>query len=191
MVTHIAMLVNCSHCATEFEKSPPRNALRFCSNECRFWHHVEKSSGCWEWRGVRSAAGYGYTSTRPKLLAHRFSWTLAHGAGPGDLFVCHRCDNPGCVRPDHLFLGTVRDNAADMRHKGRSAMGDRNGTRRRPDTIARGEGRAHAKLTETDVRRIRSAVAEGETTKAVADRYGVSFGLVAGIVRRERWAHVA
>lgn len=89
----------------------------------RFWEKVQRSDGCWTWTACRNALGYGsiqYGKPRKVVLAHRVAWELAHGAPPGrDVEVCHSCDNPSCVRPDHLFLGTHLDNMRDMYAKGR------------------------------------------------------------------------
>lgn len=91
----------------------------------RFWRKVERSDGCWLWTGVRTGRGYGRIQQgglekRKALLVHRLSWELHFGAIPAGLVVCHKCDVPLCVRPDHLFLGTQRDNIADCIAKGRS-----------------------------------------------------------------------
>lgn len=94
--------------------------------EDRFWSHVVKSSdpdGCWTWDGARQQPfGYGMFGVTSKRIvgAHRFSYQLRHGAIPEGLQVCHHCDNPPCVRPDHLFLGTAVDNSRDMVSKGRA-----------------------------------------------------------------------
>ncbi len=86
----------------------------------RFWQKVQKGDGCWEWQGSRNKLGYGITSLRGRAIrAHRVSWEIVNGPIPDGLLVCHRCDNPACVRPDHLFLGTQIDNLRDMRTKGR------------------------------------------------------------------------
>src|SRR3989337_2953646 len=85
----------------------------------RFWKYVVKSDGCWEWSGTKSR-GYGvltHAIDRAGVLAHRLSWMLHFGAIPAGLNVCHHCDNPPCVRPTHLFLGTHSDNHADMMQK--------------------------------------------------------------------------
>lgn len=80
--------------------------------------------GCWEWTASLSKSGYGYFNTSEKKpsscrLAHRVMWQIAYGEDPGKLFVCHKCDNPKCVRPSHLFLGTAKDNMQDCSQKGR------------------------------------------------------------------------
>lgn len=87
----------------------------------RFWPKVQKTGNCWEWQGSRNAKGYGQfiTSYRRATAAHRWSYEARYGPIPSDMVVCHRCDNPPCVRPDHLFLGTDMDNALDREHKGR------------------------------------------------------------------------
>jgi hypothetical protein len=100
------------------------------SLEERFWAKVRKSEGCWEWVGSKIPKGYGNIgiSYRPpkSALAHRVSWEIHFGPIPGGMFVCHHCDNPGCVRPDHLFLGTNLDNIRDSESKGRFHAGDFN-----------------------------------------------------------------
>jgi hypothetical protein len=136
----------------------------------RFWSHVEKladNDACWLWRASMGRGGYGQitvhlaTGKRP-VLAHRISWELAHGPVPGTLWVLHRCDNPRCVNPAHLFLGTAADNAADMAIKRRS-------TARIPDEV---------------VRLVRRARDEGISQPEVARRYGVSEPWVNAVVHR-------
>src|SRR5579885_1586253 len=113
-----------------------------------FWAMVNKSSvdGCWEWCGAKYTNGYGRFSPYHHLSygAHRVSYTLSFGSIPQGLLVLHRCDNPPCVRPDHLFIGTAKDNALDRAKKGRG--------KNRPMP---GEHNPIAKLTATDVRCIR------------------------------------
>ena len=89
--------------------------------ERRFWDKVTMGDGCWEWTGTRHSWGYGLLGGRRKvhLRAHRVSWEIHFGPIPAGLYILHHCDNPRCVRPDHLFLGTHRDNMADMVKKGR------------------------------------------------------------------------
>jgi len=90
------------------------------SPEERFWKNVEKSAGCWLWHGNRDDNGYGRFGIEGQIvLAHRFSWLLATGRLSDDICILHKCDNPPCVCPDHLFEGDRGDNARDMAAKGR------------------------------------------------------------------------
>jgi len=129
----------------------------------RFWAKVQKTDGCWIWQGDRFAYGYGRIKVRPRtLLAHRVSWEIAHGPIPPGLFVCHHCDNPPCVNPAHLFLGTCDDNIRDRDRKGRGGWS---------------AGSAHylAKLSEPEVVAARYAYAlSGCTQAALMRALGVS-----------------
>src|ERR1044071_576298 len=100
----------------------------------RFWKYVDiRPIGCWEWRGARIGTGYGsFAVKRESRLAHRLAYLLSRGYWPQTL-VMHSCDNPPCVNPAHLSEGTNADNLADMRHKGRSAKGQRNGMHTHPE----------------------------------------------------------
>jgi len=120
----------------------------------RFWSRVQKTEGCWTWMAGRTPFGYGKVAFyRCNLMTHRVAWGLVNGQIPEGMCVLHHCDNPSCVRPEHLFLGTLADNNADMVRKGRhmrgtaliaaqaptKARGDRNGTRTQPWTRVRGD----------------------------------------------------
>lgn len=183
--------------------------------------HMPELGPCWVWTAGRFACGYGqFAKGRPSRYAHRISWALANGPVPDGLWVLHKCDNRPCVRPDHLFLGTHADNMRDMVEKGRSTVGDRNGsrlhperlrrgdnhpsrtrperrpkgdghwTRKRPDGVLRGEAHGAAKLTERDVVEIRRLVASGGVRKAVGSQFGITGTMVSAIVNRTSWAHV-
>jgi len=92
----------------------------------RFWPKVEMSAGCWQWLGAKIPAGYGTLQVKENTkLAHRISWEIHCGEIPAELFVLHHCDNKICVNPDHLFLGTHRDNVDDAVRKGRHLHGEK------------------------------------------------------------------
>ncbi len=154
------------------------------SPEERFWPRVKRGDGCWEWQGQRDMKGYAVINIRRAvgrhvpMGAHRLSWQLAYGDIPPGLEVCHRCDNPLCVRPDHLFLGTHRENMADMRAKGRQSNGD---------GCCRGERHGMSKLTEANVREI---LVSAERGTALAARFGVTPTMVCAIRRRRSWRHI-
>lgn len=147
----------------------------------RFWPKVDKTpehgpwGDCWKWTASKVKGGYGqFGFQRKVMLAHRVSWELAYGKPPDDLWVLHRCDNPSCVNPSHLFLGTQQDNVRDMFEKGRQN---------------RVKGIAHhlCKLTEIKVRAIR---ADPRSQHVIAADYNVSHPLIGKVKRREIWRHV-
>ena len=158
--------------------------------------------GCMEWIGWRNESGYGNLTVScndqwKHRRAHRLSYEHFVGPIPADCFICHKCDNPRCVRPDHLFAGTHQENMQDMVRKGRQAIvpgrgcGDRNGSRLYPEKRPRGEQNSQAKLTECQVREILAKHAEGAITAAQLSRdYNVSKVLVGLIVKRKAWKHV-
>lgn len=157
----------------------------------RFWAKVVKTDSCWPWTASKANKGYGAFGFRRDgrsvtVKAHRFSWELHNGPIPDGLCVLHRRDVPACVNPDHLFLGTKRDNNADMVAKGRHVPGGTYSTAR----YRRGELSPHAKITEGIVVRIRDRHARGESYAALARDFGLSWQTVGHIVRRERWKHV-
>jgi len=172
-----------------------------------FWDYVEKSDGCWEWSGAKDRDGYGkLISGYRDVRAHRLSWELHFGAIPSGLLVCHHCDNPSCVRPDHLFLGDAQANSDDMVLKGRSASGDKNPmrlypelvkrgdenpSRRYPERLCRGTDQADAKLTEDQVRDIRARyVPRKVSLPMLAREYGVGTSTIHRVVKRTHWRHV-
>jgi hypothetical protein len=146
---------------------------------------------CWVWTGTLRLDGYGHFKMKRKLYgAHRFFWMLRHGEIPKGLCVMHLCDRPLCVNPAHLRIGTSAENTADRHAKGRSASGDKNGSRTRPDRVRRGEENGCAILTEDLVREIRRLVGTGLTRKEVGERLGIKAPTVYAVASRRLWRHV-
>jgi hypothetical protein len=160
----------------------------------RFWRRVQKSDSCWMWKGPlsgpgwRTGRGYGAFYSGKNGTAHRFSWELHFGPIPPGLFVCHKCDTPPCVNPEHLFLGTSSDNSRDMWTKGRGRL-------QQPGVLAavhvRGSTSPQAKLNEEIVREIRTACAQGANRHELARRFAVTSTTIDKIVWRQTWRHVA
>lgn len=158
--------------------------------EDRFWAKVNKTDGCWLWTGCTVRGGYGQFSTNKHLIsAHRYSYALHSGPIPDQLNVCHRCDNPACVRPDHLFLGTQAENIADKVAKSRQAKGSTHGTKVKPERVARGTRQGTSKLTDDQVRAIR-ALRPHLTVRALALQFGVSSSTIQDIVTWQIWKHI-
>lgn len=135
----------------------------------------EPMSGCWLWTGSLAYNGYGriWLDGRAQY-AHRVSYELFRESVPNDICVLHTCDVPSCVNPDHFFLGTYKDNHADMMQKGRGVF-------------VNGQQHGKAKLTESQILDIR---ASNETTREIAARHDISQQQVSRIKTRKQWAHV-
>ncbi len=189
--------ITCNFCQSAFLVLPSRARRKFCSRICaskgsnrvrwplpmpieeRIIKNSEKQpSGCIVWTGFKNKKGYGQISVHPRekhsALAHRASYQAFVGSPvPEYMRVCHRCDNPSCVNPVHLFLGTDADNSADMVAKGRSQRGERSGA---------------AKLTEKQVLEIRSRRADHQPT--IAQEFGVTQQTISDIIQRRSWKHI-
>lgn len=165
-----------------------------------FWSRVNKKSRifnivdgkrseCWVWIGPLFHDGYGHVSGK---RAHRISWKLKRGGIPKGLLVLHKCDNHPCVRPSHLFLGTQKENIADMLMKRRDnyAEGNRNGRYTHPERTARGERHGRAKLNAVHIKRIRKLYAAGYKAPVLARKFGMSKTTMYRIVNREYWKDV-
>jgi DNA-binding XRE family transcriptional regulator len=147
--------------------------------EPRFWGKVIKKDGCWQWSGSKSSDGYGSFSIAHKMYgAHRISWEIHYGQIPQGKHVLHKCDTPECVNPEHLFLGTHKENMRDMFSKGRRkhARGIRNGL---------------AKLNDIKVKEIRRLHKTGKYTQnKIAAKFKVSRQVIGAILKKKTWTHV-
>lgn len=144
-----------------------------------FWKRVQKQEGCWLWTGHLIKHGYGrFNCYGSQFSAHRISWELHFGVIPDGLFVLHKCDNPSCVRPEHLFVGTQADNVRDMTKKGRAHK-------------ASGEDHASVKLTWKKVRSIRERYAAGGiSVRQLAREHGLTNGAMWQAIREKTWKEI-
>lgn len=148
-----------------------------------FLDRVEKTATCWLWVGRREKQGYGKMVVRGRgkdVKAHRLAWELFVGPIPDGLCVCHRCDEPSCVNPGHLFLGTHAENMADMVKKKRQASADRN----------RG-GRPGGRLSVALVKEAKLRFSAGGVSKrGLAKKFGVSSSVMIRALNGENWKGV-
>ena len=175
----------------------------------RFWSKIDRSGGpatCWNWISSTFDSGYGQFKVGERnLRSHRVAWEITRGAIPCGLFVLHHCDNRRCCNPAHLWLGTHKENMADMQQKNRAASGDNNGSRLHPERLVRGdahparrtvgwsqgERNGEARLCVADVIAIRARYAVGGITmQALGSEYGVDKQTIHRVVRRKGWRHV-
>ncbi len=140
----------------------------------RFWSYVNKQgTECWDWEGSSLSNGYGRIGFNCKQYrAHRVAFYLTTEIDPANKLVCHKCDNPGCCNPKHLFLGTNAENLKDRGTKGRTACGENQGG---------------SKLTEKDVHEIRVS---NEAQKKIAALYGVTPASICQIRKYKLWKHI-
>ena len=149
-----------------------------------FWERVNKTDSCWLWTRCKNKHGYGVFAKGFKhvpKLCHRLSWELLKGPIPTGLLVCHKCDVPACVNPDHLFVGTQKDNMADSARKGRHP---KNKTNYLPTGVNHHFYEVGMKITRPIAMEIRAA--EGPY-KEIAKTYGVDRSLVCKIKRYKTW----
>lgn len=148
-----------------------------------FWAKVQKTNSCWNWTAGRltrkyPAKAYGCFRVGGAMLgAHRVSWVIHNGAIPESMSILHKCDNPGCVNPAHLFLGTQRDNVQDMENKRRG---------RHP----KGSAAGLAKLNETQVVGIKIRINSGESLYQIAESYAVTDCCIRDIAKGRTWKHI-
>lgn len=187
---------SCPRCKVNF-LAPKRDVSKgwatFCSRKCAKPSYTDDSltleivmksvdvgetpDSCWTWTGRTNRDGYGEIGGRQLTtpMVHRIVWRLVNGSIPASMKVLHRCDNPPCCRPDHLFLGTTQENVADMVSKGRQS---------------RGMSRPNVKLSDEHVRQIRMLLQQGVCRKDIARIFGVCRSTVGHIATRRQWSHV-
>lgn len=188
----------CLECGKAFQVFPYKireGKGHYCSKSCkyqatsssghseRFWKKVDRSGpdDCWEWKGAKANFGYGeHIISNRKVRAHRVAWELTKGTIPIGLCILHKCDNPPCCNPNHLFVGTRADNSDDKIAKGRYRHG-----------IARGEHHGQAILCEEDVLYIRATYNHNTCSqRSLATKFNVTVGTISAIVHRRLWKHV-
>lgn len=168
----------CEQCKNVFD---PKNARdKFCSDKCRFYSKINivNKTECWTWTGWSNKKGYGRFGIDGKnWLAHRAMWLFVYGILSEEQCVLHKCDNPTCVNPHHLFLGTPQDNVADCVFKNRQA---------------KGEKKPKAKLTKKDVIEIRKNTAIGGygICPILAKKFNVSIATIYNIKYKQSWKHI-
>lgn len=173
----------CLKCGGKF--SHRSGGAYYCSKPCRFWSKVRVSdkASCWEWLGTKHGKHYGHFKMGSFVAkAHRIAYELTYGKIPSGLLVCHKCDNPSCCNPRHLWVGTNDDNLKDRQKKERQARGERSG---------------RAKLSDKDVLAIRAQYwfkrngsIDRSNSAELASRYGVRPKTITSIVAGRHWAHI-
>ena len=226
----------CEHCQRPFEVYPSQvkpGGARYCGKGCTnagriarrkavlqevFWSRATRqSSGCWEWPTTQTTGWYGrFVIDGVEHYAHRLAYEWTYGPVPEGMYVCHRCDNPPCINPDHLFLGTQTDNMRDMLAKGHAGVwvhperlvrGDKHPSRLYPERRPRGDAhharafgmqpnargrKVTAKVTLDQVRDIRRVYAEASATVAqLAIEYNLTKTQVRNILKNKCWKEVA
>lgn len=177
---------NCGNAVFKLKSQHKGNRV-FCSKSCwyntrtsksieeSFWERVNKTNSCWIWTG-QAPNGYGRIDrSTGSYSSHRVSWELHFGRVPEGMHVLHKCDNPLCVNPEHLFLGSQVDNNTDKISKSRQA---------------KGEDFPHAKLTEEKVREIREMTKQGYSQVELAQIHKIDNSRICAIVNGNSWRHV-
>lgn len=185
----------CLNCKKEFNATPyaiKKGEGKYCSHHCQMIYrnkinHVDQrerfllgistemnENDCWIWAKAKDKDGYGQFDN---MRSHRFSYVLFKGEIPVNMIVCHSCDNPSCVNPDHLWIGTHKDNALDRDLKNRA-------------NIARGSRQRMSKLTEEKVKLIKRRIAEGIRSCDLSKEFNISNQVISQIRHHKAWRHV-
>ena len=148
----------------------------------RFWNNVNKGADheCWGWLASSDSCGYGRFRFRSKLLsAHRVSWEIHNGKIPNGLHILHKCDNPNCVNPNHLSLGTHQDNMNDRGAKKRTSGGN-----------LKGEANKASRFSESDIITMRDLAKQGVKQKEIASQFGTTQPVISNIINHKYWTHI-
>ncbi len=180
-----------SHCVTCGKVISRSHGAKYCSSECHYeFYVIRHTSGCWDWSGPKSGLGYGRMNRGEKANcnAHRFSYERDNGPIPNGMIVRHTCDNPSCTRPDHLIVGTSKDNSRDAMERGRWVPPPRLvGPVADKTNWKRGSAHYAAKLTEENVLEILTSTENGA---AIGRRFGVGKTLISQIRTGKKWQHI-
>lgn len=165
---------NCERCSKPFNKHVFASEVIYCSNQCYIEAkcRINEMTGCWEWVGTLDKNSYGQCSRDNERIASRLAYKTYKGSIPKGYSVCHKCDVTFCVNPNHLFLGTQKDNMQDMYSKRRNAKGESHG---------------RSKLTEEQVLAI---IHDTRKQTIIAAEYGIARGQICSIKSGKKWKHV-
>lgn len=152
----------------------------------RFWKYIDipnqllNKNACWLWNGLTNIHGYGvFGLNRKSYNAQRIMYLLSYPAWKQDTYICHKCDNPQCCNPKHLFAGTAKDNVIDRDNKGRGKVPDQ-----------KGSNHSRTKLTEANIIDMRKQYAQGVKQGTLAKQYNIGQYQVSRIVNHKRWTHI-
>lgn len=168
------MIKKCKHCKKDFDKLSQRE---FCSNGCNILGNIKKIGNCWEWQKGKDDFGYGHFRnflTGKMENAHRISYKTFKGNIPKGTFVCHSCDNAKCCNPEHLWLGSCKDNMQDAKKKERTLKGNK----------------FRAKITADVVMKIRSEYGPKMGYKELGKRYKLDWSNIRAIIKRRSWKEI-
>lgn len=168
-------MAKCTYCGKEFEKMTNRTR---CSDKCSLLDQFKEEDGCWKWTGCNRGNGYGVLRYKGKTeSAHRVSYKIFKGEIPEGYVVMHSCDCKLCINPDHLFIGTSKQNSEDMVKKNRQ-------------TKQIGEGNSRSVITEKIVLEMRKLRSEGIKIKEIAKQFNVKYFTCLDAVNGRNWQHI-
>lgn len=158
----------------------------------RFWGHIDKTGNCWLWTKCKDKDGYGKfkiclgsKQNQKRLRAHRYAWLVTNGPIPPTMFILHKCDNPPCCNPSHLYVGNHQQNIEDRQRRNRQAKGERAGNHIHVEKRPRGEKHGRSKLTWEQVREIRMRRLESQAR--LAKEFDVSSGTIWFVLKGLHW----